>query len=161
MTFHLRVLFSLLAQVRYIFSDKTGTLTRNVMEFKKCTIGGISYRWEIILKKKSQMFSFEKCHKDSSCFVCVSQSLPIALFILFCSGDEETIVDPALLDNLREHHVSTSAFRGSCQRQYDYCVFYVSTLYCILGRIVTNINMWFSPSVGIHSKTPSFSLVKD
>lgn len=26
-----------------MFSDKTGTLTRNVMEFKRCTVGGIAY----------------------------------------------------------------------------------------------------------------------
>lgn len=32
-----------LALVDYIFSDKTGTLTENLMTFKACSIGGVIY----------------------------------------------------------------------------------------------------------------------
>ncbi|KAI8056081.1 hypothetical protein BDF22DRAFT_653773 [Syncephalis plumigaleata] len=33
-----------LGQVRFVFSDKTGTLTENVMEFRACSVAGVAYR---------------------------------------------------------------------------------------------------------------------
>ena len=32
-----------LGQIHYVFSDKTGTLTCNIMEFKKFSAGGVAY----------------------------------------------------------------------------------------------------------------------
>jgi len=46
-----------LGQVEMIFSDKTGTLTCNVMEFKKCIINNTIYGDETV---KKVIFSFLK-----------------------------------------------------------------------------------------------------
>lgn len=42
-----------LGQIEYIFSDKTGTLTRNEMEFRQCSIGGIQYADEVPEDKRA------------------------------------------------------------------------------------------------------------
>lgn len=60
-----------LGQIQYIFSDKTGTLTRNIMEFKACTIGGRIYSKEIPEDKRystdddgNRFYDFEQLRKD-------------------------------------------------------------------------------------------------
>ena len=53
-----------LGQVRYVFTDKTGTLTRNVMEFKLCKIGKQIYGDQTLIafeeEKQIQDFDIEE-----------------------------------------------------------------------------------------------------
>ncbi|XP_060791403.1 phospholipid-transporting ATPase IC [Neoarius graeffei] len=67
-----------LGQIEYIFSDKTGTLTQNIMAFKKCNISGrtfgnptnkdgvaldranpVDFRWNTYVDRKFQFFDSE------------------------------------------------------------------------------------------------------
>ena len=48
-----------LGQIEYIFSDKTGTLTRNEMEFRQCIIGGIPYADVVDDAKQGELFTFD------------------------------------------------------------------------------------------------------
>ena len=43
-----------LGQIAYIFSDKTGTLTRNEMEFRECSIFGTMYAQVVDESKRDQ-----------------------------------------------------------------------------------------------------------
>lgn len=46
-----------LGQIEFIFSDKTGTLTSNSMEFRKCSINGVIYDEDLVFFSFIEMLS--------------------------------------------------------------------------------------------------------
>ncbi|XP_056637997.1 probable phospholipid-transporting ATPase IA isoform X1 [Diorhabda sublineata] len=55
-----------LGQVKYVFSDKTGTLTRNIMEFKRCAIGPDLYTISENVEDSTLVKNLRSDHKNAA-----------------------------------------------------------------------------------------------
>lgn len=98
-----------LGQIEYVFSDKTGTLTQNIMEFQKCSVHGVAYgegvteamRGQAKREGRSDLMSpVEQARKLEAQKEEMLQKMSKAFKNRYLRTDQLTLVSPQLADDL-------------------------------------------------------------
>ncbi|XP_037914217.1 probable phospholipid-transporting ATPase IA isoform X4 [Hermetia illucens] len=95
-----------LGMVKYIFTDKTGTLTRNIMEFKKCSIARLMYSVEDTPEQSALVQNILNNHQTAPviiefmtllavCHTVIPERLEDTIAYHAASPDERALVDGA------------------------------------------------------------------
>uniref|UniRef100_A0A7M4ER32 ATPase phospholipid transporting 11C n=1 Tax=Crocodylus porosus TaxID=8502 RepID=A0A7M4ER32_CROPO len=107
-----------LGQVEYVFTDKTGTLTENSMEFIECCIDGHKYK-ESISEVDGPLKYYGKAEKNFLCIKDLLHMRPMAFtsssrsgkLLLFCKGADSSIFPRVQQDEIQQTkaHVDRNA----------------------------------------------------
>lgn len=136
-----------LGQIEYIFSDKTGTLTQNIMAFKKCTIGGQIFGKSVAASRGDYMLNTS----GIKCKLCDERCV---LVMQLSDDSSSTLVYP--VGAVKQCRNQTGTIYFNYLKKWDssvWCCKAQSWVYALL-HAQPDHSVYSKQKVSLHSLTP-------